>query len=164
MYFFNAGVILSWVRILKENQIKSLWHRLFIRSKRICHVFVDSWGHLVYENGLWGGFKSLYFARFQSQTLVSSLTVATAKLSVAASYMCHFYWRIFKLFLIHILLENNSVVNNLYQTIFQEYHRIGHWITRDIYTKNTRKNVFVDVCLPACLFIHLFIYYLEVAL
>lgn len=26
------------------------------------------------------------------------------------------------------------------------------------------KNVVVDVCLPACLFIHLFIYYLEVAL
>lgn len=30
--------------------------------------------------------------------------------------------------------------------------------------KSWEKNVFVDVCLPACLFIHLFIYYLEVAL
>lgn len=77
--------------------------------------------------------------------------------------MCQFYCRTLTLFLIPILLENNSVVNNLYQTIFQEYYRIGHWITRDIYTKkkNTGKNVFVDVCLPACLFIHLFIYCLK---
>lgn len=46
-------------------------------------------------------------------------------------------------------------------------------MTRDIYTKmttnkqtksNEEKNVFIDVCLPACLFIHSLIYYLEVAL
>lgn len=103
---------------------------------------------------------------FKSQTLVTSLTVAIAKLSAAASHTRQFYIRTLTLFLIHILLENNNVVNNLYQTIFQEYHRLGCWITRDIYTKKKKywENVFVDVCLPACLFIHLFIYYLEVAL
>lgn len=101
---------------------------------------------------------------FQSQTVVTRLTATTAQLSSAASYMRQFYCRIRTQLLIHILLENNSAVHDLYQTIFQEYHRIGRWITRDVYTKKYWENVFVGVCLPACLFIHLFIYYLEVAL
>lgn len=75
---------------------------------------------------------------FKSQTLVTSLTVAIAKLSAAASHTRQFYIRTLTLFLIHILLENNNVVNNLYQTIFQEYHRLGRWITRDIYTKKKK--------------------------
>lgn len=97
---------------------------------------------------------------------MTSLTAAIAKLSTAASHMCQFYCRSLTLFLIHILLENNSVVNNLYQTIFQEYHRIGHWITRDIYTKKKlgKMCLLMFACLLVYLFIHLFIYYLEVSL
>lgn len=133
------------------------FYLVLTRSEHICHVFIDSLSMRM-DNQVDSNLN-------HSQTLVTSLTAATAKLSTAASHMCQFYCRSLTLFLIHILLENNSVVNNLYQTIFQEYHRIGHWITRDIYTKKKLgKNVFVDVCLPACLFIHLFIYYLEVAL
>lgn len=100
---------------------------------------------------------------FQSQTLVTSLTVATAELSSAASHMCQFYCRILTLFLINIVLGNNSsVVNNLCHTIFQEYRRIGHWITTDIYTKKKKKywEKCVCWCLLACLFIYSFVYLL----
>lgn len=96
---------------------------------------------------------------FQSQTLVTRLTATTAQLSSAASYMRQFYCRIRTQLLIHILLENNSAVHDLYQTIFQEYHRIGRWITRDVYTKKILGKC-VCWCLLACLFIYSFVYLL----
>lgn len=114
-----------------------------------------------------GGFKSLYFAKLKSFS-----HKLCGQFDCDVVYNCEPHVSVLlqnpHTVLIHVLLETNSVLNNLYQTIFQEYHRIGHWITRDIYTNKEKKilgkNVFVDVCLPACLFIHLFIYYLEVAL
>ncbi len=154
MYFFNAGGIMT-----EWKKKKSLWHRkatflsVVARNVHMCQVFSClrvKWIQI-----------SIFCqtSDFHSQTSVTRLTAATAKLSTAASHMCQISCRTLTLFRIHVLLENNSVANNLYQTIFPQYHRIGHWITRDIYRKNTGKKC-VCWCLLACLFIYSFVYLL----
>lgn len=89
---------------------------------------------------------------------MTSLTVATVMLSTAASHMCLFSCRTLTLFPLHILLENSSLVNNLYQTIFQEYHWMDTGLPETFILKYWEKCV--CWCLLACLFIYSFVYLL----
>lgn len=109
-------------------------------------------GCLCCENGLLGGFKSLYFAKLQtfSQTLVTRLTEAVLSPAAATRAPPHTDPD-------HTLLENSSVLNNSYQTIFQ---RSDSGLP-DVYTKKkTTGEKCVCWCLLACLFIYSFVYLL----
>lgn len=119
-------------------------------------------------HGLSEGLRSLYFARLETHRLLSSSRGVDCSRSPTH---CRKPPALF--LYLHPFLEKTAVCG---EELVSDYfsRRSQNWTLdyqRHLYGKKTRKknensgkNVFVDVCLPACLFIHLFIYYLEVAL
>lgn len=120
---------------------------------------------LVYEKGLWGGFKSLYFARLSVTN--SGDPFDCNNCTVVLSCQLH----------ASVLLQNPHTAPDphpfgkttvRYMTcirlFFKSITKLDAGLPETFIQKKYWENVFVGVCLPACLFIHLFIYYLEVAL